>query len=392
MERLQNLIQENWPHMVELRRYFHMYPELSGQEFNTQRKITAELRSLGLEPRDAAGTGVIADICGKADGPMLAIRADIDALPLQDELDQPYRSQNHGACHACGHDGHTAMLLGTAAVLTQLRESLSGTVRLIFQPSEERFPGGAAAMVEAGALAGAAVIIGAHLWQPLPTGTVGIRGGRLMASPDEFIITVSGRGGHGSMPHQTVDALLTGAQLAAALHTIVSRSIDPMQPAALSLGVFKAGEAFNIIPDTAVLKGTVRTFDQSLRTLIFERIETISRGVCLAAGAEYHIERRYGFPPLLNDPAVAAILSGAAHQTAGVETVIEPEPVMVGEDFSVYLERVPGCFAFIGCGNATAGSVYPHHHPRFDLDEQALKHGAELFCRTALQLLAGERQ
>lgn len=280
------------------------------------------------------------------------------------------------------------MLLGTAAILAALREQLPGTVRLIFQPSEERFPGGAVAMVAEGALNGVAAIIGGHLWQPLPVGTIGITGGRLMASPDEFIITVKGRGGHGSMPHQTVDALLTGAQVVAALHTIISRSVNPMEPAALSLGMFKAGEVFNIIPDTAVLKGTVRTFDQSLRVRIFERIEAITQGICLSAGAGYHIDRRYGFPPVINHQAIARIFAAAAREMTGPENVVQPEPVMVGEDFSIYLEQVPGCFAFIGCGNAGAGLVYPHHHPRFDLDERALEYGTELFCRTALRFLA----
>jgi amidohydrolase len=387
MERMKALIEQQLPQIIEMRRYFHTYPELSGQEFNTQRKIIAELENLGLEPRMAAGTGVIADIAGEGKGRMIAVRADMDALPVQDELDKPYRSQNHGVCHSCGHDGHIAMVLGLARILSTLKSELQGTVRLIFQPSEERFPGGAVAMVEEGALKGVSAIIGGHLWQPIPVGTIGLTSGRLMASPDEFVITIRGKGGHGSMPHQTVDALLTGAQLVAALNTIISRNVNPMEPAALSIGMFKAGEVFNIIPDTAVLKGTVRSFDQSLRASIFDRIETITQGICLSAGAEYRLDRRYGFPPVVNHQQIAQVLGEAARETLGEHGVIEPEPVMVGEDFSVYLGEIPGCFAFIGCGNEETGIVYPHHHPRFDLDERALGYGTELFCRAAVRLL-----
>lgn len=387
MDQIKTLLAQHLPHIIEMRRYFHMYPELSGQEFNTQKKIIAELEGMGLAPQEAAGTGVVVDIKGGRPGPLIAVRADIDALPVQDEIEQPYRSQNHGVCHACGHDGHIAMVLGLAQVLSALAPELSGTVRLIFQPSEERFPGGAVAMVAEGVLDGVKAIIGGHLWQPIPVGTIGISYGKLMASPDEFVITVKGKGGHGSMPHQTVDALLTGAQLATALNTIISRNVNPMEPAALSIGMFKAGEAFNIIPDSAVLKGTVRTFDQSLRAVIFERIETITRGICEAAGAEYRLDRRYGFPPVINHPAITQVMADAASAALGEQAVVETSPVMVGEDFSVYLEQIPGSFVFIGCGNAESGISHPHHHPSFDMDERALGYGTELFCRAAVRLV-----
>lgn len=385
MERLKALIESHLPHIIELRRYFHTYPELSGQEYNTQRRIIAELESIGLTPRMAAGTGVIADIVGEGPGPMVAVRADIDALPVQDEIDKPYRSQNHGVCHSCGHDGHIAMVLGVAKVLSELKRELNGTVRLIFQPSEERFPGGATNMVNDGAIEGVSCIIGAHLWQPISVGVIGIAYGKMMASPDEFVITVKGKGGHGSMPHQTIDALLTGAQLVTALNLIISRNVNPMEPAALSIGMFKAGEVFNIVPDTAVIKGTVRTFDQALRAAIFERIETITSGVCQAAGADYQIDRRYGFPPLVNHQEIVQIMADAGRETLGERGVCEADPVMVGEDFSVYLESIPGAFVFVGCGNEETG--FPHHHPRFDIDERSLAYGTELFCRALMRLL-----
>lgn len=389
MERLKALIETHLPQIIELRRYFHMYPELSGQEFNTQRKIMLELENLGLTPRSSAGTGVIVDIKGDGEGPMVALRADMDALPVQDEIEKPYRSQNHGVCHSCGHDGHIAIVLGVASVLIEMKQKIKGTIRLIFQPSEERFPGGAVALVQEGVLNGVSAIIGGHLWQPIPIGTVGLTYGAMMASPDEFVITLKGKGGHGSMPHQTVDTLLTAAQLVIALNLIISRNVNPLEPAALSIGMFKSGETFNTIPDEAVIKGTVRTFDQSLRTSIFERIATITGGICQSAGVEYQIDRRYGFPPVVNQQEIAKVLGEAGRQTLGDHGVIKVSPVMVGEDFSVYMEEVPGAFVFIGCGNEQEGIVHPHHHPRFDMDERALGYGTELFCRALMRLLEG---
>lgn len=388
MGQIKALTTAKLPQMIEIRRYFRKYPELSGAEFNTQRKIMTELAALGLTPQAVADTGVVADIVGRADGPLIAIRADTDALPIQDAIMTPYCSQNHGVCHACGHDGHSAMLLGAAGVLKALQSSLPGTVRLIFQPSEEVFSGGAQAVIAAGVLEHVTAIIGAHLWQPLPVGTIGITSGKLMAAPDEFVITIVGRGGHGSMPQQTIDPILTASQLVVALHTIIGRSLDPLEPAVLSVGMFNAGEAFNVIPECAIIKGTVRTFDPEVRSTVFERIRAIAAGVCQAAGAKFNLEQRYGVPPVINNPAIAAVCGQAASTVVGRAAVVAPQPVMVGEDFSLYLAHAAGCFALIGAGNEAAGFVYPHHHPSFDFDEQALAVGAEFFCRSALKLLS----
>jgi len=384
---IKEIIEKHNHSIVALRRHFHTYPELSAQEFNTQQKIMDELSALGLKPQKIAVTGVIADLQGTLPGKTVAIRADIDALELQDECGKPYQSQNPGVCHACGHDGHTAMLIGVAKTLVELKDKLPGTVRFLFQPSEERFPGGALAMIADGALIGVDSIIGAHLWQTVNVGTIGLTYGPMMASPDEFAIKVNGKGGHASMPHQTIDALLVGAQIAVALNTIVSRSVDPMEQAVISLGVFKAGETFNIIPDTAILTGTVRSFNENMRTLLFHRIEQVVKGICEAAGATFTFEKLLGFPPVINNPAISKILADAGAATLGAENVLTINPVMGGEDFSHYLEKVTGAFMFIGIGNEEAGITYPHHHPKFDMDEHALAYGMEIMTRATLALL-----
>jgi amidohydrolase len=384
---IHELVKKQNEYVISLRRHFRAFPEIGGQEYETQKKIITELEAMGLAPRIAAGTGVIADIKGDKPGKIIAIRADMDALPINDEVDQPYRSQNAGYCHACGHDGHTAMLLGIGRVFTAIRAELAGTVRLLFQPSEERYPGGAEAMIADGALAGVDAVIGAHLWQPLAVGTMGLTYGPMMASPDEFTITIKGFGGHGSMPHQTVDPLYVGAQIVLALKTVAGNNVDANELAVLSLGMFKAGDIFNVIPDSAVLKGTVRTFSQATRETIFAAAQRICDGICAAAGASNKMEIYYGFPPVINDPAIAKIVAQAGEAILGKEAVFEMKPSMVGEDFSYYQQKVPGCFMFIGIGNKDKDIIYPHHHPKFDMDENALSYGVEVMAVSALRLL-----
>ncbi len=386
-QQIHELVKGGQDYVVTMRRHFRTFPEVSGQEYETQKKIISELKVMGLDPRPIAGTGVIADIRGGKSGKTVAIRADIDALPIQDEIDQPYCSQYAGCCHACGHDGHAAMLLGIAKVFSTIKNELAGNIRLLFQPSEERFPGGALGMIAEGALEGVDAVIGAHLWQPLDVGIMGITYGPMMASPDQFTITVKGRGGHGSMPHQTVDPLSVGAQIVLALKTITGNNVSANELAVLSLGMFKAGEVFNIIPDSAILQGTVRTFAQSTRETIFSSIDRICSGICAAAGATYTLESYYGFPPVINNPNVAKVVAEAGEKVLGKTAVLELNPAMVAEDFSYYQQQVPGCFMFIGIGNKENGIVYPHHHPKFDMDEEALNHGVEVMVVSALQLL-----
>lgn len=388
MDNLKQLAAKYYDEVVALRRHFHTHPELSNQEFNTQQRIMEELTSLGLEPRKIAGTGVVAELKGSLPGKTVAVRADIDALELQDECGKPYQSVNPGACHACGHDGHMSMLIGLAKLLVGMKDKLPGTVRFLFQPAEEKLPGGAMTIIAEGGLSGVDAIIGAHLWQPVQIGTIGLSYDRFMASADEFTITVQGRGGHGSMPHQTVDALLVGAQIAVALNTIVSRNVNPLEQAVISLGVFKAGDVFNIIPDTAVLNGTVRVFDQTVRLDIFSRIEQITKGICEAAGATYSFDKVFGYPPLINNADITAVFAAAGAETLGADNVLTVKPSMGAEDFSYYLEKVPGAFIFIGAGNPEKGISHPHHHPKFDIDERSLGYGLEIMARTALKLLS----
>ncbi|MEN6565851.1 MAG: amidohydrolase [Veillonellales bacterium] len=387
MRTLNDIIKANEAYVIDLRRYFRQHPELGGQEVKTQARIISELKAMGLEPRAAAGTGVIAEFQGTRPGKTIAIRADIDALPIADEVEQPYRSIYTGVCHACGHDGHTAMLLGVAKALTELGLDMPGTIRFLFQPREECFPDGAGIMIDEGALAGVTAIIGTHLWQPLPAGKLGIAYGRLMASPSKFTITVQGKGGHGSMPQQTIDALAAGAQIVVGLRSIVGNHVDPLEPAVLSVGMFQAGNAFNIISAAAKLEGTVRAFSSRVRDVIFERIDAVCRGVCETAGASYLLEPFYGVPAVVNQPEVAAVIAQTGREVLGESGVKEVAPVMIGEDFSCYLEKVPGAFMLLGAGNGDKGIVYPHHHPRFDIDETVLTDGVEIMARTALKLL-----
>jgi amidohydrolase len=380
------LAAKHQPAVVALRRHFRAHPELGGREYATRDRVIAELKSLGLQPVPAGETGVVAAIAGVAGGGTVAVRADMDALPLRDECGQPYASTVDGVCHACGHDGHTAMLLGVAKVLTELKASFRGTVRLLFQPSEEILPGGALGMIEAGALAGADCILGAHLWPTVPVGKMQLSRGRMMASATAFRIAVLGKGGHGSMPHLAVSPILVGTEIVAALHAIPGCNTDPLETLALTVGCFQSGEAENIIPDKALIKGTLRCFDEKLRYGTLDRIETLCRHICEANGATLSLEKVIGYPPLINDPAVADKVIEAGVAALGKDGVEVAGPSLASEDFAHYLTRLPGAFVFIGAG--TPGKTcYPLHHPRFDFDEQALAVGVEVMASAALNLL-----
>jgi len=386
MFRIKEVVGRETEYVIALRRHFHMHPELGGFEVETQQKIMDELTQMGLTPRQVAGTGIVADIVGTLPGKTVALRADIDALPIQDETDTSYRSQNSGVCHACGHDGHVAMLLGAAKVLIKLKKELKGAVRLLFQPSEEAFPSGALAMIADGVMMGVDFVLGIHLWQPLEAGVAGISYGCLMASPDEFFITVKGKGGHGAMPQDTVCALSTGAQIICALNTIVGRSVDPLESAVVSPGMFRSGEVFNVTPEIAVIRGTIRSFNNKVRSRVWSRLEELCTGICQAAGATCVVDKRLGHPPVINDPRVSAVVAEAARESVGDACVQEISPSMGGEDFSYFLEHAPGMFLFLGVGNPEKGAAFPHHHPRFDLDESVLSTGVEIMIRSVLKL------
>lgn len=366
------------------RRHLHRHPEVAGHEFETADFLHRHLEGLGLPVTAMAGTGLRAVLAGDPDGRTVALRADMDALPLTETAGREYGSVNPGAMHACGHDGHMAILLGVAELLARRPERLPGSVVFLFQPAEELPPGGATTLIEAGALDGVDAIFGLHLWQKLPTGTVGVVTGPMMAQSDNFRITVTGRGGHGSTPHLTADPILAAAQIVVSLQSVVSRGIDPLRPAVLSFGQVAGGTAYNIIPETVTLRGTVRTFDPAVQEFMARRLAEISAATAQALGAAAAVEYEPGYPPLVNDPAMAEFVRSVTVRTLGGDALRAIDPVMGGEDFAYYLQKIPGAFLFFGAGD---GHPYPHHHPAFDIDEAALLPATRLLSAIAMEYL-----
>lgn len=379
----QELLRELFPSMVERRRHFHRHPELSFMEKETSAFIAEKLRDLGIETSEnVGGFGLVGKIRGGLPGKTVALRADIDALPIQDEKSCEYASQHPGVMHACGHDGHTAALLAVAEYFSKVKAQLSGEIRLIFQPAEEVCPGGAKSMIEEGALDGVDVIYGVHLWTPIPVGTVASAPGPLMASTDEFFIDIQGCGGHGGMPHKTVDSVVAASSLVLQLQSVVSRSVDPLDPAVVTIGAIQGGTAQNIIADRCKLSGTVRCFREETRELIRARIYALAEGTAGAYGAEAHLNYMMGYPSLVNDADEYARFTREAPGVLGLRVELSPK-IMPAEDFAYYLQQVPGCFMFVGAGNPDKGAVYPHHHPKFDIDEDAMLHAAGLLITMA---------
>jgi amidohydrolase len=378
------------PQVIAWRRHLHQHPELSFEEHATAQYVYNVLAALpGLELSRPTPTSVVARLRGSHPGRTIAVRADMDALPIDEENNVPYRSTKRGVMHACGHDGHTSIVLGLATLLSGVRDQLAGEVRFVFQHAEELSPGGAEQLVEAGVMDGVHEVIGLHLWSSMPVGKIGIVAGPAMAAPDTFQCTITGRGGHAAMPHDTVDPIAIAAQVVTALQQIVSRQVDPLEPAVLSVTQFIAGTAFNVIPNSAYLSGTVRTFDAALRTQIPERMERLIRGICDGFGATCEFTYELGYRPVINDAALTARLTEVASRTFGAH-VLEPlRPVMGGEDFSAYQQRAPGVFAFVGAGNVDRGITAAHHHPRFDIDEASLDVGLRYLVAATVELLGG---
>lgn len=385
-------ILELQPSIVQWRRDFHRFPELGFKERRTSTAIAEKLTAWGIPHQTGiAQTGIVARITGKRKGhhKVLAIRADMDALPIQEENIVNYRSQIDNMMHACGHDGHTAIALGTAKYLWEHRDDFSGTVKIIFQPAEEG-PGGAKPMIEAGVLANPTVdaIIGLHLWNNLPLGTVGVRSGALMAATEFFHCKITGRGGHGALPQQTIDSILVAAQVVNAIHTIVARNVSPLESAVISIGEFHAGSAVNVIADSAKLSGTVRYFNPEVGMKIASRLEEVIAGVCASHGATYDLQYHKLYPAVINDYAIAELVRSVAENVIETPEGIVPEcQTMGGEDMSFFLEAVPGCYFFLGSANPDKGLAYPHHHPRFNFDETALATGVEIFVRCVEKFL-----
>lgn len=371
---------------VEIRRHLHRHPELSFREEKTAEYIMAELGRLGLDGQRVAGTGVYAVIDSGRPGPAVAVRADIDALPVQEENDVPYASTVPGVSHACGHDGHTAILLGLASMLQKYRENIRGMVILLFQPAEESTPGGALPVVESGVLEGVDAILGLHLTTILPTGVVGLRPGPLMASIDSFKVEIIGRGGHGSRPHECIDPIVTGAQLVRSWQGIVSHRVDPLEPVVLTVGTFNAGTAGNVIPQSAVLTGTVRTLSEETRDLVEAEFRRTTEKICEAAGAGVNIGYERGYPVLVNHDKLTGLVGEAAGACPEVNVLQLPQPIMGSEDFAYYGRLCPAAYFFLGAGNTGKGYIHPNHSPRFDFDEEALPAGVRVFLATLERL------
>jgi len=373
------------PKIVAWRRDFHQHPEVAFEEKRTSDVIRKYLEGLGLSVISCGGLGLKAELVGKPGGKTVALRADMDALPLVEEGDKEYISQSKGATHACGHDGHMAIVMAAATILAAHKKEIPGRVVFLFQPAEELPPGGAVEMVKDGALDGVDAVFGLHLWQGLPTGTVAAGKGPMMAQADNFTITVQGLGGHGSMPHLANDTILVASEIVVASQSIVSRNVDPLKPAVVSFGMIQGGAVNNIIPTTVTLKGTVRTFDPGLQALIETRLKAVAETTAQAFGAKARLEYFVGYPAVVNDPAMTDFALDIARKTLGPDKVITPiDPVMGGEDFAYFLQKVSGAFLFFGAGD---GQRYPHHHPGFDIDEAALPPAAHLLTRIALEFL-----
>ncbi|MFD1129837.1 M20 family metallopeptidase [Paenibacillus provencensis] len=374
--------------IITWRRHLHQHPELSFEEFATSQFIFDTLSQFsGLELSRPTPTSVMARLIGPFPGKVLALRADMDALPITEENDIPFASIHEGVMHACGHDGHTAMLLGVAKILAERKDSLHGEIRFLFQHAEELLPGGAQEMVKAGVMEGVDYVVGSHLDASLPTGQIGIIYGPAMASPDTFRLIITGKGGHAAYPHMTVDPIAVGAQVVSNLQHIASRNIDPIDHLVVSVTKFISGTAYNVIPGSAELAGTVRSFTPEVRREVPELMHRILRGITEAHNAEYELDYEYGYHPVVNETEVTQVVQTAAEELFGPERISMIRPAMGGEDFSAYQQEAPGVFFRVGSRNEEQGIIYPHHHARFNIDDDALGYGVQVFVRTAEKLL-----
>ncbi|RSL29522.1 amidohydrolase [Salibacterium salarium] len=371
--------------MVEIRRHLHQYPELSFEEEETPAYIARYHETLGHEVKKNIGNrGVTARLEGGKPGPVIALRADFDALPIHEETGLPFQSKREGVMHACGHDGHTATLLVLAKALNTIQADINGTIVFIHQHAEEYAPGGAVDMIEDGCLHDVDAIFGTHLWATVPYGVMQYKEGPMMAAADRFEITINGKGGHGATPHLTKDAIVIGSQLVTTIQQLVSRRIDPQESAVVSVGSFDATNAFNVIADQATLIGTVRTFNDEVRDTIEEELERITKATCESANADADFQYIRGYPAVVNHEAEANFLASCASQVPGIVETEYMKPQMTGEDFSYYLQHVKGSYCFTGAQNPDWEETYPHHHPKFDIDERAMLLAAKTLGKAVL--------
>ncbi|MCW9707602.1 M20 metallopeptidase family protein [Fodinibius salsisoli] len=377
--------------MVAIRRHLHQHPELSYQEVETTKFIVEKLDALGIPVDRPLDTGCVGVLEGgiKSDR-VVALRADIDALPIHEEGEhkEEFMSQNEGVAHCCGHDSHTANLLGTAHILSDLKEQIEGTVLLIFQPGEEKLPGGGRLLCKTGYLQekGIDVIYGLHSNPNLAPGEIALRKGPLMARPDEFKVEVIGQGGHAASPHEAIDPIVMASQIITQLQTIVSRSVNPTEPAVVTVGKISGGSAHNVIPEKVELLGTVRTFNQETAYLIRDRIESIVKSITEASGGDYTFTFDEGYPAVINTEWAADNVIDTASKLLGADQVkLMDEPLMAGEDFAFYQQHFPGTFFFLGSGGESSGAVYPWHHPQYNIDEDCFQTGAALMASLVFQ-------
>lgn len=381
--------QDLFDYTQDLRRDFHAHPELGFQEVRTASIVARELSQLGLEVTGGvAETGVVALLEGGKPGPVVMLRFDMDALPVQEETGAAYASQNPGVMHACGHDGHTAIGLTAARLLYAHRDRLSGAIKFVFQPAEEGL-GGAERMIQEGVLQSPRpdYALALHLWNEKPLGWLGINGGPTMAAADTFRVLVRGRGGHGAVPNLAIDPVAASAQVITALQTIVSRNVSPLQAAVISVTTLRAGEATNVIPGYAELTGTIRTFEQEVRQVVLQRFEEVVQGVSASLGCQAEVQLNRLAPAVVNDPMIAERVRQSAQNLLPGSTLDPAYASMVSEDMAYFLEEIPGCFLFVGSANAEKGLDAAHHHPRFDFDEEALPRAAALISAAAAALL-----
>jgi amidohydrolase len=386
-----SLAAEAFADAVTWRRHLHRRPELSFHEHETARFVEETLASFGgLEITRPTETSVVARLVTGREGPVLALRADIDALPIREETDLEFASEREGVMHACGHDGHTAVLLAVARVLLALRDDLRGEVRFLFQHAEELLPGGARDLVAAGVVSGVDAVVGCHLISALDVGKVAVSTGPFMASPDTFSIAIEGRGGHAAFPHETVDPIPVAAEVVLALQHVVARETDPNERVVVTVARIAGGSADNIIPESVELGGTVRTFSPEMRERVRTAVERIVAGITQAHAAGYRFEYVEGYLPVDNDPELAARVAASAALALGSEAVVEIDPIMGGDDFSVYQREAPGVYFMVGARSEEAGATFPHHHPRFTIDERSMENAIAVFVEVSRDLLVAE--
>jgi len=384
--KIRELVKKYEDQIIAWRREFHENPELSWNEVRTGERIHEELSKMNIEVKRIAKTGVLGVLKSSKPGKTVALRADMDALPIKEANDVLYKSKNEGVMHACGHDGHIAMLLGAAKILSQMQNEIEGTVKFIFQPAEE-IAQGAKKMIHEGAINGVDAILAIHLWADLATGKISLEPGPRMASMDLFKITIKGKGGHGSMPHQGVDAIVAASAVVMNLQSIVSREIGPQEPAVVTIGKFNGGENFNVLCEKVSMEGTTRSFNPQVRDKFPSMIERITKKTAEAFRAKGESEYFLGSPPVINNSQISKIASQAVINNFGEGSVIKLEKVTGGEDFALYAQKVPGVMAFVGTRNENKGVMYPHHNKNFNIDEDALTIGTTLYSQFALDFL-----